>query len=84
MLKKWDVLPLIKKKRGDGKSSLDPMVQQLLYNRGITKKSEIDDFFSEDHDKLDIDPFLFKDMERATEIIIAHIKKKHKIVVYGD
>lgn len=84
MKKKWDVLPLIKKKRGDGKSSLNSLVQQLLYNRGLTKRSEIDDFFSDDYDKLDIDPFLFKDMKEATRIIIGHIKKKHKIVVYGD
>lgn len=78
------------------KPDLSPTVLQLLYNRGITEDSALESFL---HDSLPAEkmldiagtpdlrfynPFLFRDMEAAANLIIDHIKKGNKIVVYGD
>lgn len=59
------------------------IVLQLLYNRGLKEKQEIEEFLKPEYVKSH-DPFLFKDMEAAVELIIKHAKAKDKIVIYGD
>jgi len=74
---------------------IDPIVLQLLYNRGFRSSKEIKGFLSGELEpeltlSLDnenspfYDPFLFHDMEAIVDLIIANIKAKNKIVVYGD
>ncbi len=75
---------------------ISPLLIQLLYNRGFDNVSVMKSFLSlelEREKTLSFDknsqsgfynPFLFRDMERAVNIIIDNIKKKNKIVVYGD
>lgn len=65
-------------------SELPPFLRQLLWNRGIKTQKEIDEFLNPDYSKDLHDPFLFKDMTKATERIFAAIEKKEKIAVYGD
>lgn len=80
------------------------MVLQLLFNRGLKEKGEIEEFLTPHPpftrgDLIDAliskggeggyeggfnDPFLFKDMGAAVDLIIKHIKEGNKIVVYGD
>jgi single-stranded-DNA-specific exonuclease len=59
------------------------IILQLLANRGITEKREIELFFHPQEAKLS-DPFLFKDMRLAVELVVKHIKAQNLIVVYGD
>ncbi len=59
------------------------IVLQLLYNRGLKEKGEIEEFLNPEYAKTH-DPFLFKDMEAAVNLIIRHAKEKNKIVIYGD
>src|SRR3989344_3728608 len=59
------------------------IILQLLYNRGLKEKQEIEEFLKPEYAKSH-DPFLFKDMEAAVDLIIKHAKAKDKIVVYGD
>lgn len=59
-----------------------PIVLQLLYNRGITKTEEIKEFLGDEG--IWHDPFLFRNMQAACDLIIGHIKAGNKIVVYGD
>lgn len=74
---------------------IDPVVLQLLYNRGFRSPKEIKGFLSGelepeltlslDNEKSPFyDPFLFRDMEAIVDLIINNIKAKNKIVVYGD
>lgn len=63
-------------------SEYNPVVLQLLYNRGIFEKKQIEEFFNPSNDFFD--PMLFKDMEAAVGLIIKHIKLENPIVVYGD
>lgn len=62
-------------------SEMHPLILQLLYNRGLKRPADIQDFlFAENlHD-----PFLFRDMEAAVSLIIQHIKAGSQMVVYGD
>ena len=69
---------------------LSKIILQLLYNRGITDNLALDSFWRDilPADKvLDIagtpdlrfyNPFLFRDMDSATDLIIEHIKNGHK------
>ena len=82
--KKWQVLPKIKEELIGEYSEYFPIVLQLLYNRGIKEKNEIEDFLKGDYEKNSHDPFLFQDMKKAVDLIIKHIKKGNKITVYGD
>ena len=70
---------------------ISPLLIQLLYNRGFDNVSVMKSFLSlelEREKTLSFDknsqsgfynPFLFRDMERAVNIIIDNIKKKNKI-----
>lgn len=61
----------------------NPTILQVLFNRGITEKDDIEMFLKGDYENSH-DPFLFKDMEEAIDLIISHIKQKNKIVIFGD
>jgi single-stranded-DNA-specific exonuclease len=61
-----------------------PLVSQLLYNRGITKKGQAGNFFNFDYGKNLHNPFLMKGMEKAVEKILKAVEKKEKIAIFGD
>lgn len=76
-------------------SDLNPTVIQLLYNRGLRSGQEMKDFISAalnpdlcssfaDEKEAFYNPFLFRDMEAATDLIIKNIKSGNSIIVYGD
>ncbi len=75
-------------------SSISKILQQLLYNRGIKEIGQMEAFLSKEliranwqltkNSFLNYDPFLFADMKEAVDLIISHIKKQSKILVYGD
>lgn len=65
------------------KRGVNRLILQLLYNRGIKKKEDIKDFLEADRAS-DHDPFLFRNMEKAVDLIVEHIKKGNKIYIYGD
>jgi single-stranded-DNA-specific exonuclease len=95
-MKEWHLLPKALPNNLLPDLGISPILFQLLFNRGFTSKSSIDNFlncrlddkfiksFSEEEDSSFYDPFLFKDMEKAVNLIINHIKKGNLIVVYGD
>ena len=63
---------------------INPVILQLLYNRGIKTQVEIDEFLTPEYSNNIHDPFLFRDMSLAVKRIFKAIKNKEKIVVYGD
>ncbi len=60
-----------------------PLVNQLLYNRGITEAAHAESFLSIGHD-LQHDPFLLNEMDRAVARIQRALANKETIAVYGD
>lgn len=63
---------------------LPPTVLRLLWNRNIKTQEQIDEFLNPDYIADIHDPFLFKDMNKALEIINTAIDQQKNIVVHGD
>ncbi|MDD4412170.1 MAG: single-stranded-DNA-specific exonuclease RecJ [Patescibacteria group bacterium] len=84
LTKLWQVYPKIseadKKLLGD----YSDIISQLLFNRGIKDRVAAKIFFSADWQIESPDPFLFKDMKLAVELIVKHVKANNKIAVVGD
>lgn len=60
------------------------IILSLLYSRGLDTQDKIDQFLGPDYSRDIHDPFLFKDMQKACEIILDAIEKQKKILIYGD
>jgi single-stranded-DNA-specific exonuclease len=61
----------------------DRVVLQLLYNRGVRDPEAID-LFLRGRFEDNFNPFLFNEMEKAIEAVIARVKQGDAICVYGD
>lgn len=82
MEKIWQIYPKMPNDFRDAYLEVNPLILQLLYNRGIKEKEDLKWFLL---DRVEfLDPFLFNNMEKAIELIVEHIKKGNKIMIYGD
>ena len=84
MDKKWVIAPKIDKDFSKKFPEINPVVLQLMYNRGLDIQEKIDEFLNPDYGPDIHDPFLFKDMKKAVKKIFKAIKDKKKICVHGD
>lgn len=83
--KKWIIQPQLPRQKLlslSRKLSLSPLFLQLLFNREIDEEN-IRSFLHPCVDDL-YDPFLMKGMDQAVTRLIQAIKKKEKVLVYGD
>jgi len=80
-MKQWQISEPIKPEFIAANPEIEPLILQLLFNRGLKEKEQIKEFLS---NASFFDPFLFKNMNAAVELVIKHIKAGNKIVVYGD
>lgn len=80
---RWQVAPAIPYSVQQELASLHPVMRQVLYNRGMTKASHIQAFLEGRYLDKD-DPFLLKDMDKATGRIQQAIRDGETIIVYGD
>ena len=84
MNKKWKIAEKISDDLQDKFPEIDPVVLQLLYNRGLLDQDSIDRFLGPDYKSDQHDPYLFRDMSKAVEIIYKTISEGKKICIYGD
>ncbi len=84
MQKKWQVAKAIDEKIKNSFAEVNPLVLQLLFNRGLRTQDAIDEFLNPDYGQDIHDPFLFSDMKKAVERIFLAIQSKEKITVHGD
>ena len=63
--------------------NISPVLCRLLVNRGITDVLEARRFFHPQLNEL-LDPFLFRDMDKAVERLNQALARKERILVYGD
>lgn len=84
MLKKWNILPPPPIEFVNSHPELPGIVTRLLWNRNVREQKKIDEFLNPDYSQDIHDPFLFQDMDKATDIIFAAIKNQERIVVHGD
>lgn len=78
---KWNIKNKIKGKIED--ITLHPIIEQLLLQRDITTKDEVEDFFAPNYDDLH-DPFLFQDMERVVKRVEKAINNQEIVGIFGD
>lgn len=86
MKKRWkikDPAPSEIVKRLTKEINVNPVISNLLYHRGVTNYEEAKLFFRPELEHLH-NPFLMKDMDRATARIEKAISSGEKILVYGD
>ncbi|MFH1535014.1 MAG: single-stranded-DNA-specific exonuclease RecJ [Patescibacteria group bacterium] len=84
MNKKWVVKEKVSDALINKFPEINPVILQLLYNRNIVEQKDIDEFLNPEYGNNLHDPFLFKDMKKATKRIWKAIQKKEKIIVHGD
>lgn len=84
MEKIWKIADPIKPEHQKKFAELDPVIIQLLANRGLKTQEEIDEFLNPDYSQDLHDPFLFSQMNTAVDRIYKAIESKEKIVIYGD
>uniref|UniRef100_A0A7C4M3G8 Single-stranded-DNA-specific exonuclease RecJ n=1 Tax=candidate division CPR3 bacterium TaxID=2268181 RepID=A0A7C4M3G8_UNCC3 len=83
MVREWKILKKFDDEYKKQFKDLDDVVIQLLYNRGIRDKKQAVDFFQPSYEKM-FDPYLLKDIKKATDRIIKAIDEKEEIVIFGD
>lgn len=62
----------------------EPLVQQLLFHRGILTTESAEAFLNPDYDTQLHDPFLLTDMEKAVSRILLAMEQDEHIVIYTD
>lgn len=95
-MKQWQTAPKISPEFAGSQPEYSPALLQLLSNRGLKTSEAIRTFLTDALDPALVlaigetnnchlyDPFLFRHMDAAATLIIDHIKKGNRIVVYGD
>lgn len=80
----WQIFPKIPDDFKNQFPEINPIILQLLWNRGLRNQKEIDEFLLPDYSQDLHDPFLFKAMNGAVERIKKAIDNGEKITIYGD
>lgn len=86
IIKRWDIAPPADADalKAFGKElNINPVLLNLLIQRGITTYAQAETFFNPSLSSLH-DPFLMKDMHKAVERIVQAIEKKERVLIYGD
>ena len=81
--KRWDIAPVVPRRQLDRLSHMQPLLVQILFNRGVTDPEEADAFLSRDRARFD-DPFRMKGIPAAVKRIRAAIRAAEPVIVYGD
>lgn len=83
-MSKFEVLPAPSDEISALLSEYNPLLQQLLFNRGIKTKETAAAFLNPSFETQLHDPFLLHDMEKAVERILQAISQDEKIIIYSD
>ncbi len=78
---RWKLLPPAKP--GTEMAGLPPLAVQLLFNRGISEPTQAEAFLSVS-ERLQSDPFLLPDMEKAIARLYRALLGSESIAIYGD
>jgi len=84
MSKKWIIAPQSNNEYKAKFKEINPIVLQLLFNRGLTTQDQVDQFLGPDYNRDQHDPFLFSHMKPAVSRILNAVSQGQKIVIYGD
>src|SRR5690606_32237605 len=79
----WLLQPPISDKIRKELGHLNPVLLQVLHNRGLTHPGQIQAFLERRYMEA-VDPFLLPDMETAVARIEQALQREETVVVYGD
>ncbi|OGH93957.1 MAG: single-stranded-DNA-specific exonuclease RecJ [Candidatus Magasanikbacteria bacterium RIFOXYD2_FULL_41_14] len=82
--KKWNILPAPSEEFLNAFPELPPIVARLLWNRNLREQKQIDEFLNPDYSSDLHDPYLFRDMKTAVDILFDAIQNNKRIIVHGD
>ncbi len=82
--RRWVLLPKIGEDFKNQFPEINPIVLQLLYNRGLITQKQIDEFLQPDYSQDLHNPFLFTDMKKVVDRINRAIEQQEKILIYSD
>jgi len=80
----WEILPPAPEDFKNKFPEIQPVILQLLYNRGLRTQKQIDEFLLPDYSQDLHDPFLFRDMKKAVDRIFQAVENKQKVIICGD
>jgi len=83
MSNRWELEPIAPNDFIKKNPEYNKIILQLLFNRRLINKKDIESFFQPDKISLS-DPFLLKNMEAAAALTIKHIKEQNLIAICGD
>lgn len=81
--KRWQLAPKAPDSFFDPLSHINPILAQVLFNRGHQDADAVNRFLSETY-LLNDDPFLLPDMQKAVDRILKALEADEIVVVYGD
>ncbi len=84
MSKRWVVVDPIMQTEKDKFPEINPVVLQLLWNRGIKTQEEIDVFLGPDYSRDVHSPWLFSNMRAAVDRFFSALEKDQVITIHGD
>ncbi len=84
MNKKWNVAKPIDENVRERFPEIDPILLQVLFNRKIDTQEGIDEFLNADWLQDVHDPYKFRDMVKAVDLIYGFIERGEQITVYAD
>lgn len=82
LVKRWKIAKKIPAEIDQALGEHPPFLRQILYNRGVQTASEARRFLEAEPGE--DNPYLLKDMVKAVACILAAIRERRKIIVYGD
>ena len=83
MKRKWSIHKPITQDDIKKFPDINPVILQLLFNRDLKTKEEIETFLSPQYEKLS-SPFILTDMDKAVARVLQAISKQEKITIYAD
>lgn len=79
----WKLKPQAPKELFNSQPDYSLLLAQLLYNRGLAEREEVEAFIDPKYEMLP-DPFLFQDMQKAVDRIWQALKNGEGVCIYGD
>ena len=84
MERRWQLAEALPQEAREKFPEIPPLTLQLLWSRGVRTQGEIDEFLNPDWSAHVPDPYLFRHMRQAVELVYDAISAQQKIAVFGD
>jgi single-stranded-DNA-specific exonuclease len=83
-MKQWLIKPKISPELVSKFPEINPVILQLLIDRGLNSQERIDEFLYPDYSQDIHDPFIFGQMKKAVNRIYEARDQQQNVVIYGD